>query len=86
MHVQEVTSLSALLMHLLVIWLVKSYASGEGKQFKFTAPCHGVIMTIFSIEPKRRYLGGFDRINAVTILWICLLLNLIDLVILHVWL
>ena len=44
----------------------KSYATGNGQQFKFTAPCHGVMMTIFSIEPKRRYFGGFDRINAVS--------------------
>ena len=41
----------------------KSYACGNGKQFKFTAPCHGVIMTIFSVEPRKRYFGGFDKIN-----------------------
>lgn len=44
----------------------KSYASGKGQDFKFIAPCHGVIMTIFSVEPKKRYFGGFDRINSVT--------------------
>lgn len=44
----------------------KSYASGKGQDFKFVAPCHGVIMTIFSVEPKKRYFGGFDRINSVT--------------------
>ena len=44
----------------------KSYASGNGKQFKFTAPCHGVIMTIFSIEPQKRYISAFDRQNAIT--------------------
>ena len=66
LHVQEVTSLSATSDAPLGDLAGKSYASGQGKQFKFTAPCHGVIMTIFSIEPKRRYIGGFDRINAVT--------------------
>ena len=66
LHVQEVTSLSATSDAPLGDLAGKSYASGNGKQFKFTAPCHGVIMTIFSIEPKRRYIGGFDRINAVT--------------------
>lgn len=66
LHVQEVTSLSATNDAPLGDLAGKSYASGQGKQFKFTAPCHGVIMTIFSIEPKRRYIGGFDRINAVT--------------------
>ena len=65
LHVQEVTSLSATSDAPLGDLAGKSYASGNGKQFKFTAPCHGVIMTIFSIEPKRRYLGGFDRINSV---------------------
>lgn len=44
----------------------KSYASGNGKQFKFTAPVHGVMMTILSIEPKKRYFGSmFDRCNAI---------------------
>lgn len=45
----------------------KSYASGNGKQFKFTAPVHGVMMTIISIEPKKRYFGSmFDRCNSIT--------------------
>lgn len=66
LHVQEVTSLSATSDAPLGDLAGKSYASGNGKLFKFTAPCHGVIMTIFSVEPKRRYLGGFDRINAIT--------------------
>lgn len=44
----------------------KGWANGKGRKHKFTAPCHGVIMTIFSIEPKKRYFGGFARQNAVT--------------------
>lgn len=45
----------------------KSYASGNGAQFKFVAPCHGVIMTILSVEPKKRYFGAmFDKCNAIT--------------------
>ena len=45
----------------------KSYASGNGGQFKFVCPCHGVIMTILSIEPKKRYFGSmFDKSNAIT--------------------
>ena len=45
----------------------KSYASGNGAQFKFSAPCHGVIMTILSVEPKKRYFGPmFDKCNAIT--------------------
>ena len=37
----------------------------EIKQHKFTAPCHGVVMTIFSVEPEQRYFGGFNKINSV---------------------
>lgn len=72
LQVQEVTSLATTLPDssnpgtALGELAGKSYAVGNGKQFKFEAPCHGVIMTIFSIEPKKRYFGGFDRINAVT--------------------
>jgi hypothetical protein len=72
LQVQEVTSLATTLPDssnpgtALGELAGKSYAVGNGKQFKFEAPCHGVVMTIFSIEPKKRYYGGFDRINAVT--------------------
>ena len=44
----------------------KGWAAGKSKGHKFTAPCHGVVMTIFSVEPRKRYYGGFDRINALT--------------------
>lgn len=44
----------------------KGWAAGKSKGHKFTAPCHGVVMTIFSVEPRKRYYGGFDRINAMT--------------------
>lgn len=63
LHVQEVTSLASTEQSPLGELAGKSYAAGNGKQFKFTAPCHGVIMTIFSIEPKKRYITQFDRIN-----------------------
>lgn len=39
--------------------------SNMAHKHEFVAPCHGVIMTIFSVEPKRRYYGGFARQNAV---------------------
>lgn len=66
LHVQEVTSLASTDDAPLGELAGKSYSAGDGKQFKFTAPCHGVIMTIFSIEPKKRYVTSFDRINAIT--------------------
>ena len=39
---------------------------GKSKGHKFTCPCHGVVMTIFSVEPSKRYFGGFGKQNAVT--------------------
>lgn len=66
LNIQEVTSLAATSDATLGELAGKSYSSGNGKQFKFTAPCHGVIMTLFCVEPRKRYVGGFDRLNAVT--------------------
>lgn len=66
LNVQEVTSLASTADAPLGELAGKSYSAGKGEQFKFVAPCHGVIMTIFSIEPKKRYITGFDRINSVT--------------------
>ena len=45
-----------------------SYRNGNNiaNKHEFVAPCHGVVMTIFSIEPKRRYYGGFHKQNAVS--------------------
>lgn len=66
LNVQEVTSLASTDDAPLGELAGKSFCAGRGDSFKFTAPCHGVIMTIFSIEPKKRYITGFDRINAIT--------------------
>ena len=65
LNVQEVTSLAGTSDATLGELAGKSYAAGNGKKFKFVAPCHGVMMTIFSVEPKRRYIGGFDKLNMV---------------------
>lgn len=66
LNVMEVTSLASTSDAPLGELAGKSFAGGNRKEFKFTAPCHGVMMTIFSIEPIRSYLTGFDRINAIT--------------------
>ena len=66
LNVQEVTNLAASSSNPLGELAGKSYSSGNGEKFKFTAPCHGVMMTILSVEPKKRYFGSFDRINAIT--------------------
>lgn len=66
LNVLEVTSLASTDDAPLGELAGKSISRGNGERFKFTAPCHGVMMTIFSVEPKRTYTTGFDRINAVT--------------------
>lgn len=65
LNVQEVTSLASTSDAPLGELAGKSYASGNGESFKFTAPCHGVMMTIFSVEPKKKYNNTFDRINMI---------------------
>ena len=66
-HIGEVTSLSATTDASLGDLAGKGWSQGKKeKPDKFTAPCHGVIMTIFSVEPEQRYFGGFNRINSVT--------------------
>lgn len=65
LNVQEVTSLASTSDAPLGELAGKSYASGNGDSFKFTAPCHGVMMTIFSVEPKKKYNNTFDRINMI---------------------
>lgn len=66
LQVGEVTSLAATSDAGLGDLAGKGWANGKGRKHKFTCPCHGVVMTIFSIEPVKRYYGGFDRINAVS--------------------
>ena len=66
LNIQQVTSLSATSDAALGELAGNGYASGKGEQFKFTAPCHGVMMTLFCVEPLKRYIGNFDRINAVS--------------------
>lgn len=66
LRIGEVTSLAASSSGPLGELAGKGYAFGKGKEHKFVAPCHGVVMTIFSIEPKKKYTGGFARKHAVT--------------------
>lgn len=63
LHVGEVTSLASTDSTPLGELAGKGWALGQGKRFDFEAPCHGVIMTLFCVEPEQRYYGGFDRVN-----------------------
>ena len=66
-HIGEVTSLASTSDAGLGDLAGKGWAQGKGKHtHKFTAPCHGVLMTIFSIEPEQRYYGGFARQNSIS--------------------
>ena len=65
LKVGEVTSLSSTSEAGLGDLAGKGLGSGQSKGHKFTAPCHGIVMTIFSIEPKKRYFGEYNRINAL---------------------
>ena len=66
LKVGEVTSLSSTSTAGLGDLAGKGWAAGKSKGHKFVAPVHGIVMTIFSVEPLKRYYGGFDRINALT--------------------
>ena len=66
LRVGEVTSLASSTTSPLGELAGKGYAFGKGHDHKFVAPCHGVVMTIFSVEPRKKYTGGFARKHAVT--------------------
>lgn len=37
--------------------------------FKFTAPCHGIVMAIWSAAPRYKYIGAVDKLGMKTTLW-----------------
>ena len=41
----------------------KGYGFQGAKRHKFTAPCHGVVMVIFSVVPEEYYTGTFLKAN-----------------------
>lgn len=44
----------------------KGYGVLESKRHKFTAPCHGVVMAIFSVVPELTYGDTFLKANVMT--------------------
>lgn len=44
----------------------KGYGASNNSTHKFTAPCHGVVMVIMSIVPKRSYRDTYLKVNALT--------------------
>lgn len=44
----------------------KGYGQQQAQRHDFTAPCHGVVMVIFSIVPRRRYENTYLKVNALT--------------------
>lgn len=41
----------------------KGYGKAVSDKFDFTAPCHGVLMAIYSCVPKLNYILNFDRLH-----------------------
>ena len=67
LRIGEVTSLASTETAPLGELAGKGWAYGSSeKQHKFTAPCHGVVMTLFSVEPKLRYEETANRLNFIT--------------------
>ena len=66
LEIGEVTSLASTEASPLGELAGKGRAFGNGERHKFTAPCHGVVITIFSVEPLKRYERGFNRLNSIT--------------------
>lgn len=44
----------------------KGYGQQSNSRHEFVAPCHGVVMAIFSVVPTRNYETLFNKYNAVT--------------------
>lgn len=42
---------------------------GRKKKFKFTAPCHGIVMCIWSAAPRYKYVNVVDKLGLKTKLW-----------------
>lgn len=43
----------------------RAYGKGNGGRIKFSAPCHGVIMALYSSAPRINYIQGTDRLNTI---------------------
>lgn len=44
----------------------KGYGHQENRMHQFTAPCHGVVMVLFSVTVDRNYEAGFPKYNVLT--------------------
>ena len=71
LQIGEVTSLASTEASPLGELAGKGWSSDQNRvggkhQHKFTAPCHGVVITIFSVEPNRRYDRCPDRAQFLT--------------------
>lgn len=47
----------------------RGYSKGESDSIKYTAPCHGFIMAIYSCVPRLTYVTGIDKINTMYKRW-----------------
>ena len=65
-HIGEVISTASTTQAPLGEIAGKGYGQQSNQRHSFTAPCHGVVMMIFSITPRYRYKAGFARWNQIT--------------------
>ena len=52
-----------LMVLLLVRLLVKVMLLKKGQKHKFTAPCHGVVLVLWSCVPERSYVGSYLKVK-----------------------
>ena len=43
----------------------RGYSKGESDAIKYTAPCHGFIMAVYSCVPRLTYVPGIDKFNTM---------------------
>lgn len=65
-HIGEVISTAATIDAPLGEIAGKGYGRQNSKEHDFTAPCHGVVMVIFSVVPRYRYCDTMLKINSLT--------------------
>lgn len=47
----------------------RGYSKGQSDTIKYTAPCHGFIMAIYSCVPRLTYVPGIDKFNTMHKRW-----------------
>lgn len=65
MHIGEITALAGSQNTQFGEYAGRGMVALKSKGIKFTAPCHGLVMTIFSVVPRYDYFTGFLKKNVL---------------------